>query len=209
MTPKGDHISINIAGRNVSSKVMLEFLRSEPVQRFLPPHQRREKPLNYFKGKFPIAPAQNLFGDRYVTIGDAAWLIRPFKGKGINSAINTGIFAARSIMRHGVSKKAFQENFYADCWELTQDLPFGRCVRVLTNLATDLKFMDQMIAVAATDKSFMKAMFNSVSGHLSYKRIISETTSFPLIINFAARIFSHFILRQKANLPVEKIRQTV
>ena len=111
VTPKADHISINIAGRNVSSKVMLQFLRSEPVQRFLPPHQRMEKPLNYFKGKFPIAPARNLFGDRYVTIGDAAGLIRPFKGKGINSAINTGIFAARSIMRHGVSLADFKDNF--------------------------------------------------------------------------------------------------
>lgn len=209
VTPKGGHLSINIAGRNVSSKVMLQFLRSEPVQRFLPPHQRREKPLNYFKGKFPIAPARNLFGDRYVTIGDAAGLMRPFKGKGINSAIITGIFAARSIMRHGLSKKAFAENFYKDCAELTQDLPYGRCVRVLTNLATDLKFMDQMIAVAATDKSFMEAMFNSVSGHLSYKRIICETASLPLAINFVARIFGHFILRQKATLPAEKIRQAV
>jgi flavin-dependent dehydrogenase len=207
VTPKGDHLSINIAGRNVSSRVMLEFLRSEPVQKFLPPHQRREKPLNYFKGKFPIAPAKNLFGDRYVTIGDAAGLMRPFKGKGINSAVNTGIFAARSIMRHGVSQKAFTENFYKDCWELTQDLPYGRVVRVLTNLATNLKFMDQMIAVAGTDKAFMKAMFNSVSGHLSYKRILCETASLPLVINFAARIFSHFILRQKATLPTEKIEQ--
>lgn len=201
VTPKGDHIAINIAGRNVSSRVMLAFLRSEPVQRFLPPHQHREKPLNYFKGKFPIAPARNLFGDRYVTIGDAAGLMRPFKGKGINSAINTGIYAARSIMHHGVSQKSFSENFYKDCWELTHDLPYGRCVRVLTNLATDLKFMDQMIAVAATDKDFMKAMFNSVSGHLAYKRIICETASFPLVFNFSARIVSHFLLRQKATLP--------
>ncbi|MEK9629384.1 MAG: NAD(P)/FAD-dependent oxidoreductase [Nitrospinota bacterium] len=209
VTPKGDHISINIAGRKVTSQVMLQFLRSDPVQRFLPPHKRREKPLNYFKGKFPIAPARNLFGDRYVTIGDAAGLIRPFKEKGINSAILTGTFAARSIMRHGVSRKAFEENFYEDCWELTQDLPYGRVVRVLTNLATDLKFMDQMISLAASDKSFMKAMFNSVSGHLSYKRIILETASPSLAINFATRIFDHFILRKKASLPIENIRQAV
>ena len=209
VTPKADHISINIAGRNVSSKVMLQFLRSEPVQRFLPPHQRREKPLNYFKGKFPIAPARNLFGDRYVTIGDAAGLIRPFKGKGINSAINTGIFAARSIMRHGVSLADFKDNFYADCRDLTEDLPYGRVVRVLTNLATDFKFMGQMIAIAASDKSFMKAMFNSVSGHHSYKRIICETASPSLTMHFAARIIQHFVFRQKANLPVDKVRQAV
>ena len=208
VTPKGEHISINIAGRKVSSHIMMEFLRSAPVQRFLPPHQRREKPLNYFKGKFPIAPARNLFGDRYVTIGDAAGLMRPFKGKGINSAINTGIYSARSIMRHGVSKQAFAENFYQDCSELTEDLPYGRAVRILTNLSTSFKFMDHMIAVAAERPDFMKAMFGSVSGHDPYKKIIMETASMSLAFTFAQKILGHFVLRQEAHLPAKSASPT-
>jgi len=208
VTPKGEHISINIAGRKVSSHIMMEFLRSAPVQRFLPPHQRREKPLNYFKGKFPIAPARNLFGDRYVTIGDAAGLMRPFKGKGINSAIITGIYSARSIMRHGVSKQAFAENFYQDCSVLTEDLPFGRGVRILTNLATRFKFMDHMIAVAAERPDFMKAMFGSVSGHDPYKKIIMETASMSLAFTFAQKILGHFVLRQEAHLPAKSASPT-
>ena len=208
VTPKGEHISINIAGRKVSSHIMMEFLRSVPVQRFLPPHKRREKPLNYFKGKFPIAPARNLFGDRYVTIGDAAGLMRPFKGKGINSAINTGIYSARSIMRHGVSKQAFAENFYQDCSVLTEDLPFGRGVRILTNLATRFKFMDHMIAVAAERPDFMKAMFGSVSGHDPYKKIIMETASMSLAFTFAQKILGHFVLRQEAHLPAKSASLT-
>jgi flavin-dependent dehydrogenase len=203
VTPKGDHLSINIAGRKVSSHIMMEFLRSAPVQRFLPPHQRREKPLNYFKGKFPIAPARNLFGDRYVMIGDAAGLMRPFKGKGINSAILTGMYAARSIMRHGFSKETFSKNFYKDCSELTEDLPYGRVVRVLTNLATRLKFMDHMIAVAAERTDFMQAMFSSVSGHDPYKKIILETANLPLAFNFAQRVLGHFVFRQDAHLPIK------
>lgn len=203
VTPKGDHISINIAGRKVSSNIMMEFLRSAPVQRFLPPHQRREKPLNYYKGRFPIAPARNLFGDRYVTIGDSAGLMRPFKGKGINTAINTGIYAARSIMRHGVSKNAFAENFYPDCHVLTEDLPYGRAVRVLTNMATKFKFMDHMIAVAAERPDFMKAMFSSVSGHDPYKKIIMETAGLSLALTFAQKILGHFVLRQEAHLPTK------
>ncbi len=201
VTPKDDHISINIAGRHVSSNIMMEFLRSAPVQRFLPPHQRREKPLNYFKGRFPIAPARNLFGDRYVMIGDSAGLMRPFKGKGINSAINTGIYSACSIMQHGVSKRAFAENFYQNCQELTEDLPYVRAVRVLTNMATRFKFMDHMIAVAAERPDFMKAMFSSVSGHDPYKKIIMETAGLSLSFTFAQKILEHFVLRQEAHLP--------
>ncbi|MZH41054.1 MAG: NAD(P)/FAD-dependent oxidoreductase [Nitrospinae bacterium] len=204
ITPKGDHISINIAGRNVSSKVMMDFLRSAPVQRFLPPHQRREKPLNYFKGRFPIAPARNLYGYRYVMIGDSAGLMRPFKGKGINTAIHTGVYAARSIMMHGLSKDAFAENYYRDCSQLTQDIPYGKAVRIFTNMATSLKFMDHMIAVAAERPDFMKAMFSSVSGHDPYKKIIAETTSLSLVFTFTKRILAHFLLRQKACLPLKK-----
>ena len=204
VTPKGDHLSINIAGRNVTSKIMMEFLRSAPVQRFLPAHQRREKPLNYFKGKFPIAPARNLFGDRYVMIGDAAGLMRPFKGKGINSAIITGMYAARSIMRHGISKDAFAQNFYKDCSELTEDLPYGRAVRVLTNLATRFKFMDHMIAVAAERTDFMHALFNSVSGHDPYKKILWETASLSLAFTFAQKFLGHFVFNQNAQLPVKR-----
>jgi len=206
VTPKGDHLSINIAGRKVSSHIMTEFLRSAPVQRFLPPHKVHEKPLNYFKGKFPIAPARNLFGDRYVTIGDAAGLMRPFKGKGINSAIITGIYSARSIMRHGISKQAFAENFYQDCSELTQDLPFGRAVRLLTNLATNFKFMDHMIAVAAERPDFMKALFGCVSGHDPYKKIILETASLSLAFTFVRKVLGHFVLQKEAHLPRKKLK---
>ena len=198
VTPKYDHLSINIAGRRVSSKVMLEFLRSEPVQRFLPPHKRREKPLNYFKGKFPISPARNLFGDRYVTIGDAAGLIRPFKGKGINSACLTGMFAARSIVNHGVSYRAFKENFYWDCREMTGDLLYGRGVRYFTNLCTRFRFMDHLLAIAARDPVFMEAMFDSVSGHKPYKEILRDSISISLTISFIRQAFHRLVFAPPA-----------
>ncbi|KMP12173.1 hypothetical protein UZ36_01755 [Candidatus Nitromaritima sp. SCGC AAA799-C22] len=198
VTPKQDHMAINIAGRNVSSKVMLEFLRSGPVQRFLPPHKRREKPLNYFKGKFPISPARNLFGDRYVTIGDAAGLIRPFKGKGINSACITGIYAARSIVNHGVSRQAFAENFYRDCREMTGDVLYGRGVRIFTNLCARFKFMDHLLAVAAQDPVFMEAMFDSVSGHKPYKEILLNTISISLAVRMVWQGIHRLVLAPPA-----------
>jgi len=195
VTPKQDHLSVNIAGKDVSAKVMLEFLRSPPVQRFLPRKKLRDKPLDYFKGKFPIAPAKNLFGDRYVTIGDAAGLIRPFKGKGINSACLTGDFAARTIMNYGVSRKAFQ-NYIGQCSELTGDLWYGRVLRTMTNISTRMKFMDRLLKIAAKDPVFMDCMFNCVSGQLPYKKIFQDTISLKLGLSFTQEIVRHFILRQ-------------
>ena len=195
VTPKQDHLSVNIAGKDVSAKVMLEFLRSAPVQRFLPHKRLKDKPLEYFKGKFPIAPARNLFGDRYVTIGDAAGLIRPFKGKGINSACLTGDFAARTIMNAGVSRKAFQ-NYIEQCSELTGDLWYGRVLRTMTNISTRVKFMDRLLKIAERDPVFMDCMFNCVSGQLPYRKIFENTISLKLGLSFSQEIMRHFILRQ-------------
>lgn len=197
VTPKDNHLSINVAGRKVSAKIMMEFLRSAPVQRFMPQQKYRDKPLNYFKGKFPIAPAKNLYGDRYVTIGDAAGLIRPFKGKGINSACLTGIYAARTIIRHGVSKQAFDEYYIKDCAILTDDLPYGRALRWLTKLSTHFKFMDYLVKIAEDDPVFMECLFNCVSGHKPYKNIIRETVSIPLAFRIFRELCNHFILRKR------------
>ncbi len=198
ITPKSDHISVNIAGRRVSSEVMLKFLRSAPVQRFLPPKQRAEKPLNYFTGRFPISQAAHLFGDRYVTIGDAAGLIRPFKGKGINSAILTGNFAARCILNAGVSRRAFKEVYMKDCEVFTQDLYYGKAMRLLANFSSRFGFMDRVLKMAGNDPVFMECMFNCVTAHKTYKEIIRETASLSLACKFVLEGFAHFILQRPA-----------
>jgi flavin-dependent dehydrogenase len=202
VTPKHDHLAINVAGRQVTSTVMMDFLRSPPVQRFLPPHQRRAKPLHYFKGKFPTAPARNLFGDRYVTVGDAAGLIRPFKGKGINSACLTGIRAADCMLNRGVSKAAF-ESYVKNCAELTGDYWYGRSMRWLINQSTRLKFTDRLLKIAKRDPLFMECLFNSVSGHLAYKQIVKKTLTPSLVATFLEELTRHFVLRRPVHTPLQ------
>jgi len=110
LVPKGNHIAIIIAGRRMTTQDMQVFLELPQIRELLPDHYEVE---DYFKGSFPIGPAKRSFGDRYVIIGDAAGLVRPFKGKGIYSAILTGIRAARTILEGGLSREAF-EGFYRE-----------------------------------------------------------------------------------------------
>ena len=63
--------------------------------------------LFYSRWQFPTSPAKNLFGDRYVTVGDAAGIIRAFKGKGVNTACMTGIKAAEIMGGRGYIKRSF------------------------------------------------------------------------------------------------------
>lgn len=198
ITPKGNHLSTNIAGKNVDSKMMDEFLNLPAVRKALPYNFEDIMPhLYYFKGKFPTLPAENLIGERYIMVGDAAGLNRPFKGKGINSAIITGIQAAEVIISHGISKKAFQ-NYLKGCCTLTDDIPYGRGLRFLTNFGSKCRLLDRVFEIAKEEDSLKKAIFNIVSGHETYKKIWQETKSFKLFFKVLFKVIFGKSIREKS-----------
>ncbi len=181
ITPKGNHLSINIAGRRVSAGTLDDFLRLDEVREVLAGACGPDlPPLTYFKGKFPTLPARAPYGERYVMIGDAAGLNRPFKGKGINSAVITGIRAAEAIAANGASVAAF-EKYLESCAELTQDIPYGRMLRGLVNGFSRLGLMDGVLDAARREPALRRAMFNIVSGQETYKKTWRDTRSVGLM----------------------------
>jgi len=195
ITPKDDHYTINIAGEKISARSMDEFLRLPEVLAVLPKNFKDSlDSLDYHRGCFPVKPAKNLCGDRYVTIGDAAGLIRPFKGKGINAACLMGIKAAEVMMDTGISKKAFQT--YLNCFqEVIQDLPYANAVRKSVVWGANYGFLTPVIRMANTHAALKKALFDSVSGKRSYRDIILGTTSVSLLLKVSAAITSWFVGR--------------
>lgn len=184
VTPKGNHLTLNIAGIKVDADMMDRFLRLQNVRKALPSNLDDILPhLYYFKGKFPTLPAKGIFGNRYVMVGDAAGLNRPFKGKGINSAVMTGIKAAEVIVNYGISKEAFSQ-YIKSCSELTGDIPYGKILRSLTIQCSKYGFLDGVFEAAKSESLLKKAFFNIVSGQETYKKIWRETRS----INLFARI---------------------
>jgi len=182
ITPKGNHLSINIAGLKVNAETMDKFLGLEEVKKTLPERIHSTLPeLTYFKGKFPTLPAKAPIGERYVMIGDAAGLNRPFKGKGINSAVITGIKAAEAIASRGLTRTAF-EGYLEDCCELTDDIPYGRILRALTIRFSKFGLMDGVLEAAKKEPALRQAMFNVVSGQETYKRTWQETRSIGLLL---------------------------
>jgi flavin-dependent dehydrogenase len=181
ITPKGNHLSINIAGRRVDSEALILFLGLAEVRRLLAQTWGGElPPLTYFKGKFPTLPAKAPYGEGYVMIGDAAGLNRPFKGKGINSAVITGIKAAEAIALRGPSVQAFRE-YLEGCGDLAADIPYGRILRVLVNRAANFGLLDGVLEAAEREPALRRAMFNIVSGQETYKKTWQETKDFKLL----------------------------
>jgi flavin-dependent dehydrogenase len=182
ITPKRNHLSINIAGEKVDAPTMDRFLRLPGVRATLPePFQRTLPELAYSKGKFPTLPAKAPLGEHYIMIGDAAGLNRPFKGKGINSAIVTGLRAAEAIAAFGLTKTAF-EQYIKGCCELTDDIPYGRMLRAVANRFAKYGLLDGVLEAAKGEPALQRAMFNIVSGQETYKNTWKETRNIGLLL---------------------------
>ena len=185
ITPKGNHLTINIAGGRIDRRWMRRFLQAPAVMAVLPRldfrHPRNPKDLQFFKGRFPIGPAERWYGDRYVMVGDAAGLVRPFKGKGVTSACQTGLWAAQTVLHVGISARAFRESYVPACRDILADLPYGRLMRWLTIAASDLRVLDAVLELAEHDAQLRRALFNAVSAHQTYRRIIWDTVSLHLL----------------------------
>ncbi|MGB6336359.1 MAG: NAD(P)/FAD-dependent oxidoreductase [Thermoanaerobaculia bacterium] len=181
VTPKGNHLTINIAGRAVDASLMEVFLAQSDVRAVLPNFELAgtydPDDLRFFKGRFPYSRARHYYGNRYVMVGDAAGLVRSFKGKGVTSAVLTGLRAAKTILQAGVSKAAFHDHYRPANEDLTSDLPYGRLMRVLTILLARYGVMDAVLRGATTEPALQAALLGAVSGHTPYRQVLTGALS--------------------------------
>jgi flavin-dependent dehydrogenase len=184
LIPKGNHVTIIVAGHHVTSQDVERVLGLSAVHSLLPCDPQPE---DYFKGSFPVGLAQCPYGDRYVTLGDSAGLVRPFKGKGVNSAIITGHLAAMAMLQRGVSREAFRY-FWRDCGEFVGDIFYGRLVRRLANLTSHQFSLEPVIALARQDASFRRTLYDCVSGRETYRRIVRRRQNIGAVLRLAPRL---------------------
>lgn len=190
ITPKGDHIIINIAGKNITSLDMDTFLHQPQVKKLLPRINFNE--LEYFKGKFPIIRAQNPYGDRFVAVGDVTGWLRPFKGKGINTAVITGIKAAETILYRGITKEAFAY-YERDCKNLTEAYRFGVLARFILKFTKTAKRFDSIIELAKMDLALYDILYQCISGEKLYKEIFNKFLNAKLLW----RLFIFLVFRKR------------
>ena len=189
VTPKGNHLTINIAGPAVDSAMMQEFLRLAEVRRVLPNLDQAgmldANDLRCFKGRFPVSLARGTFGDRWVMIGDAAGLVRAFKGKGVTSALQTGIRAAETMLHVGISGQAFQHHYLPANLDLIRDIPFGRAMRLSAIGLARMGFFDVILEAGKREPRLHEALFEAVSAHGPYRRVWANGLSLPSLVAIA------------------------
>ncbi len=194
VTPKMNHLTINIAGIAINSGSMDAFLKYPPVRKILPPGFNPESSeLKYFKGRFPFRVSKGFYGNRYVIVGDSSGLLRPFKGKGINMSIITAVKAANTTMMKGISKEAFENDYLVECREIIKDVPYGKALRWLAIKGSNLGLMDSIIKLGRTEIIMENALYNCVSAHKSFKEIFRETWNIKLILKILGILFKFFL----------------
>lgn len=178
ITPKGNHLTVNIAGAQINSRHMDAFLSYPPLRRVLsfadPARPYNPKDFIYYRGRFPISVARNFYGDRYACLGDAAGLVRAFKGKGVNSACQTALWAVETALTIGVSRLAFDDHYRAACRPILNDLPYGKAMRRLVITGSRLGLVDRLITAAECEPTLQRALFNAVSAHRPYRTVAAE-----------------------------------
>jgi hypothetical protein len=201
VSPKGGHLTVNIAGASVTASWMDYFLTLPAVAAVLPPSGQPvlwpgtggkssgSRNVQYFKGRFPVSLARGFYGDRYVVVGDAAGLVRAFKGKGVNSACLTGVWAARSILTEGISAAAFERSYVPACREILADIPYGQLMRRLVIISSRLRLVDPLLALAEREPALSQALFDAVSGRQPYRAILRQIARPTLFLRATAGLF--------------------
>ncbi len=203
LAPKGNHITALVAGRRVSSGTLRQFLSSRSVREVMPYSFEIN---DMYRGCFPVSTARRFYCDRFVAIGDAAGLVRPFKGKGINSAMLCGSHVARIIFEHGVEARALA-GIEKCAAEIIGDLWYGRATRLITGAMTRLKVFEPVIDTARRSESLHRALFDSVSGQDTYRNVWRRILSSPKDLVRVAAGVTAMILRGHGSCPDDCSRE--
>ncbi len=171
ITPKQDHVLVNIMGRRVTSIDMEDFLLHRKVRTLLPRFDLQR--LDFYEGHAPVRHARNVSWDRFMAVGDATGWLRPFKGMGITTAMQTGIAAADVMLERGIDAAAL-EAYTRHTLALTEDHRHGRLLRQLLRQGMGFRMIDGLIELAKTNRDLYAILYAVISGRGSYRRITHE-----------------------------------
>ena len=104
-----------------------------------------------------------------------------------------GIKAAETMMNVGISKKAFHTSYFNSFYDVIKDLPYARAVRRFIIWGAYYGFLGSVIQIAKSNPELKGALFDSVSGRRTYRRILIDAFSMRLSFKIFAAIIQCFI----------------
>lgn len=200
ITPRRKLVTVNVAGRGIGVEALDRFLEVPVVRQYIPNGRGHRQPL---VGAFPAGFPGNLFADRVIIIGNASGLLRPLKGKGINTAIRTAIAAAEAIIEAGTSAQAFRQ-FNKSVSDVSEDYRYGTILRHIYLGGRRFGLLDPVMRLAQDEPALAAAFYGMVSGENSYRGVVRSVVRPSLICKsvgaiLAARFQGHPKMQEERN----------
>jgi flavin-dependent dehydrogenase len=108
-------------------------------------------------------------------IGDAAGLVRSFKGKGVTTAVQTGIRAAETILTAGFTRAAFHDQYRRANQDLIGDVSYGQAMRLIVIALARSGMLDALLRAGRKEPRLRHALFGAVSGHEAYRTVWADS----------------------------------
>ena len=121
LIPKGRCINVSLLGDDLPAGSMDAFLALPEVAALLPHVVARACAC---RPRIAIGPAEPLYADRFVAIGDAG--VSHLYKNGIGSAIHAARQAAYAAVHHGIDAASFRSHYAPLCRDILRDNRAGR-----------------------------------------------------------------------------------
>jgi len=121
LIPKGEYLNISLLGDGLTPDAVADFLEAQGLAPSLAPPQGS---LCGCTPRIAVQPAQRIFGDRWVAVGDAA-VTRLYKD-GIGSAFVTAKAAMEAAVDHGIGTDDFRRSYAPVCRRIARDNLYGK-----------------------------------------------------------------------------------
>ena len=121
LIPKGEYLNISLLGDGLTPDAVADFLEAQGLAPSLAPPQGS---LCGCTPRIAVQPAQRIFGDRWVAVGDAA-VTRLYKD-GIGSALATAEAAMKAAVLRGIGADDFRRFYAPVCRRIAQDNLYGK-----------------------------------------------------------------------------------
>ena len=129
LIPKGRYLNISLLGRRLATDAVSDFMGAQGLSLRL---GALPGSLCGCPPRVAVGPARRYFGDRWVSVGDAA-VTRLYKD-GIGSAFATAEAAMQTAVYHGISRRAFRRGYLPVCRRVAIDNLYGKLLFRLWSL---------------------------------------------------------------------------
>ncbi|MFQ5857147.1 MAG: NAD(P)/FAD-dependent oxidoreductase [Anaerolineae bacterium] len=120
LVPKGEYINVSLLGHGLPGQGVDQFLDALRERGVLVGEHER---LCGCRPRVATGPATDLYGDRFVAVGDAA-VTRLYKD-GIGSALQTAQSAAHVVLEHGIASQDFARHYAPVVRAIDRDNRYG------------------------------------------------------------------------------------